>query len=161
MYSALTGCSPKKDKIVLESWEAQNTSFTIRITSFRQEGIFQAVAGADYVFEARPYQEDRWKEIMTVENDDPIPIDKNAVGFANEKIGFVFMAKKYAVTIDGGITWKIWDGIEVPFMKKDLSCGIQTVNLEESGTGTMNLKCGNNTKVLFTRDYGVNWIDEN
>jgi hypothetical protein len=106
------------------------------------------------------------REIMTLRHDDQVPIPVNQIEFVNERIGFVFMGWKYAVTTDGGDTWSVWDA------KRDLPdwqcCNyglISAVKVTTDGTGIMKLNpiSGRQGEVpeLKTKDWGrhgsVSW----
>ena len=156
---SLLGCkyAPSKGEL-LSTVERENPNFSVRINCFREKRTFaQALAGANYIFEVKTKNEINSREIMFVELDDVIPIDSKSIGFVNGNIGYVFMKRKYAVTTDGGMNWKIWDGIQFPLMKNDLSCGIQNVNVEENGSGVMSLNCSDRRKELITKDFGISW----
>ncbi|CAN5625177.1 hypothetical protein BH24ACI2_BH24ACI2_04570 [soil metagenome] len=159
---SLLGCkSSLKEKDLLSTEEKQNADFSVKITSFRERRAFaQSLAGAYYIFEVKTKKEQDWREIMSVEYDDPVPIDKNSISFVNEKVGFVFLIKKYAFTTDGGVTWKVWDLSKSSSVEIDPSCRIRNVKIKEKGKGLMNLKCNNTNKVLITNDYGISWKNE-
>jgi hypothetical protein len=77
----LPGCSqaPPKGEI-LASKEKSNGKFTVRVTSFRETSKFaQILAGAYYVFESKSAETDGWRQIMTVPDDDPIPIPRTII----------------------------------------------------------------------------------
>lgn len=162
LFLSLFGCkSSFKGEDLLSTVKKDNADFSVKITSYKEKRDFaQVLGGAYYVFEVKTKNEQDWKKIMVVEHDDPIPIDKNSIGFVDEKIGFVFMLKKYAVTTDSGVTWKTGDISQISYVKSDPSCRIQNVKIEENGIGMMNLECNNAKKVLFTKDYGTNWNNE-
>lgn len=159
---SLFGCkSLTKEKDLLSIEEKENTDFNVKITSFRERRAFaQSLAGASYVFEVKTKNEENWREIMSIDYDDPLPIDKNSISFVNEKIGFVFLIKKYAISVDGGVTWKVWDLGNSSSVEIDPSCRIRNVKIEEKGKGLMNLKCNNTNKVLITNDYGISWKND-
>jgi hypothetical protein len=154
----LTSCNSKKANEVIEIWSTENSKFEVRVTSFREQDIFPSLAGASYVFESRALQEDKWTRIMVFNHDNAIPINKNNVVFVNENVCYVFMEWKYAVTINGGKSWEVWDGSEEFLAKSDLRYGlIQNVHLESNGEGTMILRSNIKPRILYTKDYGNNW----
>jgi hypothetical protein len=155
----LVGCkSSFKSEDILSTEQKEHASFSVKITAFRERQNFgQALAGADYIFEAKNRAEQAWRKFMTVKYDDPIPIDKNSIVLINERIGYVFMVKKFAVTTNSGLNWSIWDIGNVKALKDDLSCKIQSVRIEEGGTGLLNMKCNKAENTLSTNDYGITW----
>jgi hypothetical protein len=155
----LLGCEPSfKREDILSTEEKENSTLSVKITAFRERRDFgQVLAGAYYVFEVKNREEQGWRKFMTIKYDDPIPIDKNSIVLINERIGYVFMIEKFAVTTDAGFTWSIWDISKVPSLKDDLSCRIQSVRIVENGTGSMNIKCNAVEKRLSTNDYGITW----
>jgi hypothetical protein len=153
---SMVSCNKEQSNPLLESFETTNGVFRLRITSFAQGGIFLAVGGANYLFEVQT-DDGQWREIMTVEHDDILPISDSSLRYANEKVGFVFFRGKYAVTTNGGITWQLWDKIRTTVSKDNLPCAISEVNLESNGMGVMSLKCNLNLVNLSTANFGVDW----
>jgi hypothetical protein len=146
---------------VNETWETANSAFKIRVTSYAEEngGI---VAGAFYVVRSSAARSDDWQEIMTFRHDDPVAIPREQVRFVNDRIGYVFMGWKYAVTTDAGSKWSVWSA------EKDLPnwqcCNyrlIQDVRIAPDGTGTMILnpipQRRGEVPELRTKDYGQHW----
>jgi photosystem II stability/assembly factor-like uncharacterized protein len=150
--------SPGKE---IESWETGNNAFNVRITAFSEEsGGF--VAGAYYVFRSSQAGANQWHEIMTFRHDDPVPIPREQVRFMQEKTAFVFMGWMYAVTMDGGHAWSVWDA------SKDLPdwtcCNyslIRDVKIDGDGSGTMTLDPipgrRGEEPLLRTKDFGQHW----
>lgn len=150
---------PRKGTKINERWETSNNVFKIRVTAYAEEnGGF--VGGAYYVFESAPVQSDSWREIMTYRHDDPDPIPRDQVRFVKDKIGYVFMVYKYAVTTDGGATWQAWDIVEDLPNWKNNRAAIKDVKIGEDGIGVMSLTpFSDRPKLteLFTKDYGRHW----
>ena len=93
----------------LATTQKENEKFIIRVTAFAQNALFVQVAGAYYVFESRPKNESDWREIMVFLDDDPVPIREDGIQFVNDHVAYVYMGWLYAVTTDGGHSWKVWD----------------------------------------------------
>lgn len=159
IFILLLGCEPSFEREdILSTEEKENSAFSVRVTAFRERRDFgQVLAGAYYVFEVKNRAEQDWRKLMTIKYDDPIPIDKNSIVLINERVGYVFMIEKFAVTTDAGFTWSIWDISKEPSLKDDLSCKIQSLRILENGTGSMNIRCNAVEKRLSTNDYGVVW----
>ena len=94
---------------------------------------------------------------MVYNYDDPIPIDKNTIGFVNDAVGYVSMINRFAVTTDGGTEWSVWDISGIERLKNDRSCRIQSVSILQNGSGTMDIRCNKSSTVLNTADFGVSW----
>lgn len=145
---------------IIETWQTENKTFKVRVTSFEEEG--SVVNGAYYMFESTSGDSNDWREIVIFRHDDQPKIPANQVRFVNDQVGYLFMGWIYAVTTDGGASWSVWDA------KNDLSnwqcCDyglIRDVSIGEDGVGKMRLKPISNrhgdAPELRTRDYGRHW----
>jgi len=155
----LGGCRTSfKSEDIFSTEQRDNASFSVKITAYRERRSFgHVLGGAYYVFEAKKRDEPNWKRFLVVAYDDPEPIDKNSIALVNEKTGYGFMHKKFAVTTDAGSTWSIWDFSKIDSLKDDRSCWIQKVNIGENGSGAMEVKCNKSAPILSTKDFGVTW----
>lgn len=144
---------------VLEKFELNGAAFTISVISHSEKGI-KLLGGAYYTFKASPNNLPTWTEIMTIRLDDPDPIPREQIRIINEKIGYVFMLNKYAVTIDGGINWFVWSVKDFPKLK-DTFAIIKKVELDSNGYGKMSIRLTSTDQVfeLSTKDYGQHWIE--
>jgi hypothetical protein len=165
VIALLCGCDllskPRRGEKINERWETSNEIFKLRVTSYAEEnGGF--VGGAYYVFESASVGSDEWRKIMTFRHDDPIPIPRDQVRFLRDKTAYVFMGWMYAVTIDGGSSWFVWDA------RKDLPnwqcCNyrlIKSVWIAADGAGTMTLnpipQRPGEVPEVHTEDYGRHW----
>ena len=95
-------------------------------------------------------------------HDDAIPIPREQIRRATDRIGYFFIGWVYAVTTDGGETWHVWDA------RKDLPnwqcCNyrlIRDVTLQEDGSGIMLCSVIDSARaevpVLETSDFGRTW----
>lgn len=111
------------------------------------------------MFSARTTAND-WQEIMRNHHDDPDPIPCDQVRFINERVAYIFMGRRYAVTTDAGENWRVWD-MATDFAEWPTKKGtIRNVDLAVDGTSTMEiLLVGNPQKprALRTTDYGFHW----
>jgi len=85
---------------------------------------------------------------------------KVQVRFINDRVGYVFMLGKYAVTADGGDSWQVWDSDQNGLNRYPNERFIKQVNLNTDGRGTIQLVSRTSQKEtieLQTNDYGVNW----
>src|SRR5438067_2547594 len=90
------------------SEERDNSRFSVRVTAYREKRDFaQVLGGAEYAFEAKSSVDSEWKEFLVVKSDDAEPIQKDAITLVSDKIGYVFMITKFAVSQDSGGTWLI------------------------------------------------------
>jgi hypothetical protein len=146
---------------IAESWETTNQTFKVRVDRHAEKnGGF--VPGAYYVFRSAPSASNDWREIMTFRHDDPNPIPRDQVRFVNDRVGYVFMGWMYAVTLDGGGTWSVWNAdTELPKWECCPYGLIGDVNIEPDGTGTMILhpipKRQGEVPRLHTKDFGQHW----
>lgn len=159
---ALSSCNlllPPRIGKVTETWVTTNNTFKIRVNRHAEEnGGF--VGGAYYVFQAAKQDSDNWTEIMVVRHDDPIDIPRKQLRFVNDQIGYTFMNRKFASTIDGGITWSVWDAVDNLQDWKLTRASISDVHIEPNGDGAMKLVSFTDHPPpnLFTKDYGKIWV---
>jgi hypothetical protein len=158
---------PQHKGEIVETWDSTNTPFKIRVNNHIERGGFMpgATAGAYYDFQTAAVGSDDWREIMTFRHDDPIDIPKNKVHFANEKVASVFMGWMYAVTTDGGNSWrvsKMWDFL--PDSEKCLYGCIEDLRIETNGRGEAKLNIiaspKYTLKILETNDFGKTWLEK-
>ena len=152
---------PQRERKTLELWETTNNTFKVSVTAYAEEkGGY--IGGAYYVFRSAAVDSSDWHEIMTFRHDDPVAIPRKQVRFVNSKIGYVFMGWQYAVTIDSGVMWSVWNA------EKDLPgwqcCNyklIEDVRIEPDGRGTMQFnpipQRAREVPALHTKDYGRHW----
>lgn len=154
---------PSKGEM-LETWETANTPFKIRVDRHAERnGGF--VPGAYYVFQSASADSDQWREIMTFRHDDPVEIPREQVRFASEQVAYVSMSWMYAVTTDGGNSWrvsKMWD-----FLPKDEKClygCIEDLRIDANGAGEARLNIiaspKDKLKILETSDFGKTWREK-
>lgn len=151
----------KSGEQILEKWETSWGGNKILVTAYAEQNNY--VPGAYYDFEIVDKLNKRNK-IMTFRHDDPVPINKNGVVFLNDNVAYIFMGWKYAVTIDGGRTWSVWDA---ETSLTDWKCCnyflIKNIELKKDGKGKMFLSNANNetANILETIDYGQTWFLSN
>src|SRR5437588_12301770 len=103
------GGLPRRGDHVLQSWETSNNVIRIRIRQY-DERAFLGLPGYYYSFEAPDKDHlDQWREIATVRTDDNVGIPREQVRFVNARTAYFFMGQTYAVTLDGGNVWSIWN----------------------------------------------------
>lgn len=154
--------SPYKAEVV-DSWQSTNTPFQIRIEKHIERGGFMPVlGGAYYDFQSAPSQSNDWREIMSFRHDDPVEIPKDAVHFTNERVAVVSMGWLYAVTTDGGTSWRVSKISE--FLKNDERCDyncIEDLRIDSNGSGEVKINLLSSSarklKVLQTADFGETW----
>src|ERR1051326_3412453 len=104
----VSGCGQHKDSLITR-WETANQTFRIRVSEYAERGPMPTPSGAYYVFESAPLHSGDWNHITTFRHDDQIGIPRDQVRFVHDNIGYVFMGWMYAVTMDGGATWHVWN----------------------------------------------------
>lgn len=156
--------TPRMSRKVFETFEIQNGHFRIRVKAHAElAGGF--APGAYYVFESAPVAADNWRKIMVYRRDDPMPIPREQIRFVSDRVAYVFIGPKFAVTIDGGNSWSVWDGsshlrsgegyqlFKYPKVEIDAAGhGVMTIEPLEERYGT--------TRHLYTKDYGQHWVSE-
>lgn len=158
----VSGCGPfsrpQRGKII-ETWEATNGSFKVRISAYDEQGSYPAPGGAYYIFQSAIKGSDSWNEIITFRHDDPVAIPRDHIHFVNEQVGYVFMGWLYAVTTDAGRTWSVWDASKDPALSKTYNYNlIREVSISANGIGRILLNLtGDTEEELKTEDYGRHW----
>jgi photosystem II stability/assembly factor-like uncharacterized protein len=169
VFVFLFGCvhsatTEQHEGTILETWQTENSNFKIRVVSYEEQS--GGPRGAYYIFYVAPRNSNDWHNIVTFRHDDRPNIPTENVRFVNDKTGYLFMGWIYAVTIDGGSNWKIWDA------RNDLPgwqcCNyklISDVRVAADGTGTMTLDViserPGEVGILKTKDYGQHWTRDN
>ena len=156
----LAGCRRSPDLgRVYETWEVSNDRFRVRVKAFEEHS--QALGGGYGVYESAPLGTDHWQQIMGFRHDDPIKIPHASVRFVGDRIGYVFLGWKYAVTNDGGQTWSTWNAeTDLPSWNCCNYGLISEVEFSVQGRGKMTLHTipgRNEPEVLLTEDYGKHW----
>lgn len=147
---------PRVTGRVLERSELDNGVLKIRVTSYMERGL---LPGAFFSFESCAVGSVDRKEIMTYRGDDPRPIPKDHVRFLGEKIAYVFMGGRYAVTTNGGKEWSLWDLRHAGLKWGRCDYGfLEDVSITSNGSGTMRLGGPCYDHPLKTSDYGRSWL---
>ena len=160
LFMALAACkkSPELGR-VYETWETSNDQFKVRVTAFEEHSQF--LGGGYFLFESSPSGTDRWREVMGFRHDDPIEIPHDHIHFVNDRVGYIFLGWKSAVTNDAGQTWSIWNAeTNLPGWRCCNYGLIRSVELSANGHGKMTLhpiQGRNEPEVLVTENYGNDW----
>lgn len=149
---------------LVDTLETSNEAFRIRVNVYDEKNPIW-LTKYYYVFESAAIKSSEWREIMTVNHDDNIPIPRDNIKFLTEQIGYVSMANKFAVTITGGNYWSVWDTEEnLPDCERCNRASINEVQITPDGSGIMKLAPRSN-KVdmieLYTKDFGQHWNTRN
>ena len=148
-----------------DRWESDGDGFKIRVTAYEEEGRSPSAPRPYYIFESNGLGPDDWREIMTVQDESRPDIPKDHVRFVNDRVAYVFMGSRYAVTTDAGRTWSLWDAAKtLPRSVLGNYRGLEQVSLAADGKGTMQLEAatqvGGQGPDLKTTDYGYHWYVE-
>lgn len=152
---------PRRSNRIIERWQTTNGTIDVLVTSYSEDNA-GLDAGAYYVFESARSGSNQWHKVMLFRHDDPVPIPRAQIRFVSDRIGYVFMGWKYAVTTDNGSTWSVWTA------ERDLPnwecCNyglIHDVTMANDGSGVMQLKPIQDRRgevpELRTKDYGRHW----
>lgn len=164
IWSFLPGCARKTDTpqrgSVIETWETDNPNFKIRVTQYAEKNPI-LLPKYIFVFESAPTNSNDWREAMTDQTDNSIPIPKDKVRFVNDKTAYAFLKSVFAATVDSGHTWAVWDAKKnVPDWQCCNQAFIKEVSISPDGSGKMTLAPRFNdikVKELHTKDYGTSW----
>jgi hypothetical protein len=141
----------------IESYEATNNHFKIKITAIAEEGVY--LPGTYYGYSSSKAHEDGWHEFMVIRHDDRPEVPRDQVRFVGDRVGYVFMGVQYAASTDEGETWNIWDAKTVLVNKK--YGPIKDVQMTGDGRGEMTIspiEKGEEEIRLKTSNYGREWI---
>jgi len=99
---------------------------------------------------------------MTVHLDDPDPIPSGNVRFVNDKVAYVFLYDKLAVTVDGGLSWSSWSLGQTNPEWKPKRAIIRDVILSGDGSGRMEIEVFTSSAeiTLQTHDFGKTWVQQ-
>jgi len=145
---------------VLKEWETHNSKFTIRVQQRRDLYGYMTYW---YVFQSSRNGSIVWHEVMRHLYGEPGAFSKEQIRFVSEDVAFVFFQLKYAVTVNGGSKWTVFDFGENNSFKPEKQgySRIAEVEMLRNGTGTLTMfryDTSQGTVPLFiTYDYGQHW----
>jgi hypothetical protein len=160
---------PKPDSHVRQIYQAldpynatDGSQFWIRVTEHPEEESQAFVAGSFYFFESGRSDKGPWTNVMTVHLDDPDPIPSGNVRFVNDKVAYVFLYDKLAVTVDGGLSWSSWSLGQANPEWKPKRAIIRDVILSGDGSGRMEIEVFTSSAkiTLQTHDFGKTWVQQ-
>lgn len=144
----------------IEQWENSAHGLKIRVTEYKEKQPIY-LTHFFYVFESSNAASGDWQEIMSVKNDDDVPLPRDQIRILNDQIAYISMREKYAVTTDSGRTWTVWEATPQNFSKLQSAANIRDVRINIDGNGTMQLDSLVNgqitTLIVSTKDYGRRW----
>lgn len=132
---------------------------TLRVTAYREEGMFLPVPGAFYTYEFQSGHDGQWREIATFRHDDAIAIPRDQVQLVSDDVIDFYIGWMYAVTTDGGGSWTVWDAARDLEGWQAADYGfIKSVQLSSDGAGVMRVNpLRFAAHELQTVDYGRTW----
>jgi hypothetical protein len=146
---------------VYETFETANNTFKVRMTALNEENVY--MPGAYLVYESAPIDSNQWREFLSYRTDDAISIPRETFRFLNEQTAYVYLAYDFAVTLNGGRTWKIWKPL-FPLSNGHLMYwAITEARVEADGTGQARVenydeqKKARVTLEIITEDFGQSW----
>jgi hypothetical protein len=145
---------------IIERWETRGNGLSIRISAHEEKGVL--LPGTFYVFESRSAGSSDWQHVMTFRHDDRPAIPQDHVHFVGSHAAYVFMGWTFAITRDGGASWKVWDATKDLASWQCCNYGlIGQVQIASDGTGTMSLRPiperSGEVPALRTIDFGEHW----
>jgi hypothetical protein len=145
---------------VEEYLDTQNSKFKIRVE--RRTDLIGPMHYW-YVFRSAKNGDATWQEITRDLYGEPIPLPAKQIRFINNDIGYLFFSLKYAVTINAGGSWIVFDFAKNPFFKpKEFDYSkIADVEILPDGNGKLtmfkyDMSQGQSLKFV-TKDYGQTW----
>ena len=148
----LRGTHPFAKRIPIESWKTSAGALSIQMNAYKLEYV--EPKEFYYSFETPR------GIIFSVRLDNKVNVGGEQAQFINDKICYLFLAGKYAVTTDGGDSWSVWDAErDYGNCLCDNCYCIQDVKLLPDATGIMKVKLVSEDKVveLQTKDFGKHW----
>ena len=163
LFSA-DSCRPARGDHVLDTWEASNQTFKVRIRKFDENA--SVVLGHNYfTVEAAASGSNKWHEFLAWRADNGGSIPRDRVQFVDHQTAYAFINSEYAVTTDAGHTWTVWDARKHVTNPKYLDQTlIKEVHLASDGRGRMTVgyptESGPALAELSTTDYGAHWLSD-
>lgn len=146
---------------VYETVETANNTFKVRMTARYEENVY--MPGAYLIYESAPIGSDKWREFLYYRTDDAVSIPRETFRFLNEQTAYIYLVYDYAVTFDGGRTWKIWKSL-FPLSNGELMYwAITELRVEADGTGQAKIENYDEQKKarvsleIITEDFGQSW----
>ena len=164
----IAGACGMRGDDVLGTWDETNGAFKIRITAY-DEKLGIPPQRFYYTFEASGPDSTQWHEIMTCRRKNVLGTPHEQVKFVANHSAYVFLADKFATTIDAGRTWSVWDGYRI---RRDMNINygwiyIRSVSISADGAGEMVVAEASLSMAEFseardvarlrTSDYGQHW----
>lgn len=144
---------------------AENGGFRLRIS--RLESAPGIMPPSRYRVEAST-NDGPWAEAYRWSQDDPWDVSDIDLRTLSSEVGYFFRTTEFGVTVDAGVTWKLFDVYEA--MKKDGSAqivsrfdrGVPRVTINEDGTGSIYSQSyydesGPTQEIYSTTDFGQTW----
>lgn len=146
---------------VYETIETANNTFKVRMSARYEENVY--MPGAYLIYESAPINSDSWREFLSYRTDDAVSIQRERFRFLNEKTAYVFLSYDFAITLDGGRTWKIWKPLFPQSNGEPLYWTITELRIEDDGTGQGTVESYDREKKarveleIVTEDFGQSW----
>lgn len=155
LQSLLMGQGP-----ALEQGQTSNSKFTIKV---ERRSDLSSMMHYWYVFSSARKGDLRWREITKHLYGEPVELPVKQIRFIGNDIAYFFFQLKYAVTVDAGETWSVFDFGDNPLFKPDQLdySRIADVKIQEDGTGHVvmfryDMTRGQEIK-FYTKDFGKHW----
>lgn len=146
---------------VYETVETANNTFKVRMAALYEENVY--MPGAYLVYESALIDSNKWREFLAYRTDDAIPIPRERFRFLNEQTAYVCLWYDFAVTLDGGRTWKIWKPLFPQSNGELLYWTITEASVEADGRGQAKVESYDELKKarvsleIRTEDFGQSW----
>lgn len=146
---------------VYETFETANNTLKVRMTALNEENVY--MPGGYLVYESAPIDSNKWREFLFYRTDDAVSIPRERFRFLNEQTAYVYLWYDFAVTVDGGSTWKIWKPLFPQSNGELLYWTITEARVEADGTGQAKVESYDEQKQagvaleVRTEDFGQSW----
>ena len=167
--SAKPNCFDTVHERLQQDWSGA-APYSLRVER-RPDNCGYGPSDSYYFFEVKTNGSDEWREVMTYRHNEPFSLRPQWLRPINERVAYVYLLDRFAVTTDGGRTWALWSadqnlsdyrkaGADAPHRVE-----IESVRIDETGRGLMTLKRTPQTKAsaaplareLVTADFGRTW----
>lgn len=141
----------------LEVWGPQGKNDTLRISAYELPTV--EPSRIYYSLESRESNSE-WETIMTSQQDGALRIPRDQLRFLNNRIAYAFIGSLFAVTLDGGVEWTVWDSErDIPCNDRWAKSVITEVLMQETGNGIMKVSFLGQSRSLdlATTDFGAHW----
>lgn len=155
-----TSCDPIIQKPFQTFEKEINETYSIQFSAYEVNCLI--ICDAEYALKSFSGRKMIGKRLLTITGADPIKISPERLVVKNKNIAYFSIFNKFAITIDGGKTWSVWDSYKHQKLFEGKRIGwITEVEINSNGTGKMKFEDWDHKLseyfFLTTRDFGKTW----